>query len=1071
MTKSGSALSVAGNSFEQTIGLVTAGTEIMVGQPAKVGRGLRTIAINIAKLAKEESELEIANGKYSISLQNQQGEMLSTYEIMSQLAEVWGELGETEQTALGTALAGKTQFEVFSNVMKNWGNAVKATTTAQDAQGSSLRENARYLDSIEGHLQNFQSAWQQLSYHLMDSNTIKNVIDIGTGIVNVIDKIVSALDKLPGPLGAIVGFVGIISTILAGKKLWIIAQGFVGITQAAGATAQAVGTVATATSGIASAGSATGGIAGLTSAFGALSAVAAPLAITLAAVAAGIAMAKYDYSQSFDGKIDKYRELKDEIAKCSDELDILNQKEGELTSQEAAHKAVLETQLKLLEKKAELAKKEAQAKYEEEVKRKAESAEKTGNKSFYTSFNASEQDLSAAQRLNEIHARRLQIDKDIQRVSHTRVETEEQLESKTQKLEELEKENLRLIGLENELLGDVEEKFEKISEFDYSDLDDLAKLDYDNTFATIQKALTDVPEVADAIDNIIDKFGSVQFQEWGIDVTSLQSADDLATHIKEKIEAMGDEETVTFRMKSDDGTFKEVVKKKAEITEEDIDTIVHFKAENIEQVKKDKSEVSKPSTSEIEIVQQGLSDFMAGKNMAMTPGVAPITFDGKGTLKEINSNKKETVKSETGFINFRSNIGNITSKIQEAINQKRRLAGEQQFATGKQKGEKGGLSWLGDEGSRSNPKPELVVSSDGNAYLAGTTGWEIYPVKDSDTVYTYAQTKKLLGGKQIISGVAGELPRFKKGKKSKKPTNTNVKKANTKAKKTKKKSDKKQAEKLKKQREKKRNEFDKKLERLQHKAKVKHWTDEKYQKEYKKLYKKYKNYLSTDQSDDYTESREDYENERDTKAFQKQAENILNGQDLANFINDVTINDNLSDDEKAELIQDAGNSFATSEFNRRIGVIGRGESAGNIVSDIYNNQYLNAKEKQEMAAEAYKTAVEYNLQEYKNGKDTRKQILADIENYYKTRGQYDETYYQMLDQLREADREKEIKRLQSLQEVQDNSLSLAQKYIQRELNLVQKQINKTEEEADQLERLVELEKELTSAKSKKIRIF
>ena len=89
-------MSVAGNSFEETIAMVTAGTEIMVGQPAKVGRGLRTIAINISKLAQEKETLSIANGKYTISLQDQNGEMLSTFDIMSQIGKVWDNLNETE---------------------------------------------------------------------------------------------------------------------------------------------------------------------------------------------------------------------------------------------------------------------------------------------------------------------------------------------------------------------------------------------------------------------------------------------------------------------------------------------------------------------------------------------------------------------------------------------------------------------------------------------------------------------------------------------------------------------------------------------------------------------------------------------------------------------------------------------------------------------------------------------------------------------------------------------------------------------------------------------------------------
>ena len=77
----------------------------------------------------------------------------------------------------------------------------------------------------------------------------------------------------------------------------------------------------------------------------------------------------------------------------------------------------------------------------------------------------------------------------------------------------------------------------------------------------------------------------------------------------------------------------------------------------------------------------------------------------------------------------------------------------------------------------------------------------------------------------------------------------------------------------------------------------------------------------------------------------------------------------------------------------------------------------------------------------------------------------------MLDELREADKDKEIERLQKLQQYHDDRLSLAQKYIQKELNVVQKQIDAEQEEADTLERLNELEQEVAKAKSSKVRIY
>lgn len=1070
LTKAGSAMSVAGNSFEQTIGMVTAGTEIMVGQPAKVGRGLRSIAINISKLAQENERFEAANGKVDIALQNSNGEMRSTYDIMNDLGKVWNNLNETEQTTIATTLAGKTQFEVFANVMKNWGSAVEATNKATNSQGSSLRENAKYLDSIEGHLQSFNSAWEKLSYHLIDSSTIKGVIDIGTDIINIIDKIILALDQLPGKLGAIVGIAGVLATILGAKKLWSMAEGFLGITKAATETAEAVEGIATAASGAK-------GLSGLVGSLGSLGSALLPLVPALIALGGAFIYANHQYKNSFKGKTEEYKKLGDEITGLQSEIEALENKEGDLTAEEESRLSILKMQLQVLQQQEALKQKQLTAAFDKDAKEKIH-----GKTHKVQGEDVTEREDLTGDKYIKAAEKRFELQK---KINHLEEESRKHplTEEQTKQLEKYNAELDKVFDNEYNALDKLIEEHEALANVDYSKLSADGKAWYDNTHSAYLQALSDVESVRDAVGQAIETFGSAQFDSWNIDISSLQSADELTAQIKEKIESMGDDEEITFRMKSDDGSFKEVTKKKSELTEEDIDAIINFKAENVEEVEAEKAEVTEPDEAKIKIAQEGLAEFMAGKQNAMAPGITPITVTDNGTAGKTNKiiddaskDRKTTISViQKGASAIKSLLDSLTRprSTTVTVNEKR---GTTLRAKGKKKGEDGGIAWLGDEGSRSNPKPELVVSEDG-AYLAGTQGWELRSLKSSDIVYTAAETKRLLNGKQTFSGTISEIPRYKKGKKKKKTaaTNANVTKASNKVKKAKSKSAKKKAkknlQKLEKQRQKKRDAFDKELEKLKHKAKVNHWTDKKYQAEYKKLYNKYKAYLSDDQSYDYSESREDYENERDTKAFEEQAENILNQQDLANFISSVNANDNLSDDEKSELVQEAGNKFYTSEFNRRIGTIGHGENVGNLVNSIQNNEYLNAKEKQDLIAETYKTSVEYNLKEYKNGKATREQILADIENYYKTRGEYDETYYKMLDELREADKEKELKRLEDLQKVQDNSLSLAQKYVRRELNLVQKQIDATKEEADQLERLTELEKELTNAKSKKIRVY
>lgn len=130
-----------GNTFEEVIGLVTAGTEIMVGRSAQVARGLNTISANI-----------VANSgvlqKYGIQVKSANGDLKSTYDVLAELKPVWDNLTDAERQALGQTLAGKNQYRVLASVMQNFDHAVEATTTAVNSQGSAMEENAAYMESL-----------------------------------------------------------------------------------------------------------------------------------------------------------------------------------------------------------------------------------------------------------------------------------------------------------------------------------------------------------------------------------------------------------------------------------------------------------------------------------------------------------------------------------------------------------------------------------------------------------------------------------------------------------------------------------------------------------------------------------------------------------------------------------------------------------------------------------------------------------------------------------------------------------------------------------------------------------
>lgn len=191
LTVAGSSLATTGNSFEQTIGLITSATEMMPGKAQTVGNSFRTIGINIAAMADSTDTWVAANGRVNVALKDSQGNLRSTYDIMKDLytgvegqSVAWNELSEAEQNAIAVQAGGKTRYQAFVASMSNFDAAIRSTETAMNSQGSAARENANAIDSLEGHINALKSAFQKFATSLISSDLLKTLVDIGTAILN-----------------------------------------------------------------------------------------------------------------------------------------------------------------------------------------------------------------------------------------------------------------------------------------------------------------------------------------------------------------------------------------------------------------------------------------------------------------------------------------------------------------------------------------------------------------------------------------------------------------------------------------------------------------------------------------------------------------------------------------------------------------------------------------------------------------------------------------------------------------------------------------------------------------------
>ena len=137
----------------------------MTGQAGKVARGLRTIGANITQLAQKSKEFEITvNGATkTIQLWNETGtDMLDTYDVLKQIADVWDDMTNAEKSSLAIDLAKKTQMDTFLAILGNFESAEKAYTTALLSEGSAWKENSAYMESVEAHTKSLQQQWEQL---------------------------------------------------------------------------------------------------------------------------------------------------------------------------------------------------------------------------------------------------------------------------------------------------------------------------------------------------------------------------------------------------------------------------------------------------------------------------------------------------------------------------------------------------------------------------------------------------------------------------------------------------------------------------------------------------------------------------------------------------------------------------------------------------------------------------------------------------------------------------------------------------------------------------------------------
>lgn len=1016
------------------------------------------------------------------------GTMKNTYEFLTDLHKQWGNLNKEQQTAIALEMGGKNQMEVFMATMNNFDTAIEATNTAMNAQGSAANENSKYLESMQGHLQNLQSAWSEFANAMVKSSMLNKGMDI----------LAEMLHFLSSDAGQAIIKIGLLTTglnLLAkaalgfkGLSLVKLFQGFSGFGKGAKEATDALKIMQ---------GAQVGGIA---SGFGKLaSSLIGPAGLVAGIGLLSVALAKYvdigkeaqanKADKNFKKTSDEVDKLNEKLEKNRDEWSQLREKQrsGEdLTEAEQARLRELEAQTRELKRQLEI--KQAILGQEAKEKWKSTSPEqlKGAAKDKYVkarSMGQTEQQALAGVGVTD-KSNRL----DVAMVNYKAAAEE------ATKAENNYRQAMKETDKAKKEYGNTSEEYFEAAKKEAKAYDDQVKAQKDSTKyldqlkkkrdqmyedfggkemfdknapKTLQKSRDQLDKMIKAADNIdklqkgtgdvtkafrslnkATKASGDNFLKMSkdgkkiesINVNKLQSsmsavgvsAEDTLKYLKEFGEANPE---ATIKLNGEDVAIKDLKVVDNQIKKVD-------KAEGKPKVKADTQDANKKlddTKKKVDNIGKQSKSVKVGAKAEKGGGLSQLTASIK-KLKGKNVKVKADTSGKKSVDNLKSSINNLKGKTVNVyvVTHKKTVKeahGVRHFAAGGQMAN----AEVNEQGFEIIQDADTGLMRVVNGGKRGTTF-----LGEGDSVFTHGQSVRMLRNAGLTEGdvIYGhgdedfglfgikKLQGFKKGKKKKK------------------------------------------------KKKKKKGSSALSQSDYNKKYEAIQNAMNSDVAT--LEYQRDYYNwtagefaEAYKRAYEGRVAE-LNSLNQSKVKSGVSKKGDLGADivRAYNLVQRAAQSEAAKKNIESLISNTQGTESDlanmlNAINAADQAQLITADEAKEYKMQAYKQHVEYNLKQFENDKDTYAKSLALIKDYY-AKGQLSgEDYYKYLDNLAKTQLEKEKKRLQEQQDLNENTYNLAKAYVQRQIDLLETENEEQEKQND----LVELQNNLAKARNQRVRIY
>lgn len=206
MSKVASAASLMGVDIDQLNAQLATVVSVTRQAPESVGTAFKTI---YARMGDIEAGLdtETSLGEYTkkmnemgFNVLDTNGKLRDMGSVIDEIGNKWANLSREQQVALSQIMAGTRQYNNLLALFDNWDMYSKSIETSKNATGALQRQQDIYMESMEAHLQQLQTAGEGVYNALFNAEDVNPIIDALTGVVSLFKNFVDAAGGAQGIL-------------------------------------------------------------------------------------------------------------------------------------------------------------------------------------------------------------------------------------------------------------------------------------------------------------------------------------------------------------------------------------------------------------------------------------------------------------------------------------------------------------------------------------------------------------------------------------------------------------------------------------------------------------------------------------------------------------------------------------------------------------------------------------------------------------------------------------------------------------------------------------------------------